>query len=349
MAARTWWQLSINVPSALGIGAVASLCALAAFLAYDAEVNVEQLGGEPAGTSLPMAEPVVPAIPETKVKEDWDELLGMSMRADLYRDDGLHGEAEREEELARQKIGEVAREYLGVEFVSSDTIFFMSKSSVEGRFPASCEPTGGEPAHLAEIRRSEWFGTFAGKYSQYGIKMAMSALYDGGTSYGFFAESGDGTRAITYFQTDSCTGQTAALNEHLLLCIDREGKYTFASSDRGDITASLGLEEFCFIPITDSWRQSVYDYSERLRDELRQLGGDPREAGDYYESKDELAREARSLVILSDASRMIATDIFEYEAIRKTVQKYCDEFGPLPEDYVALVERGAQDTRLATC
>ena len=105
--------MSINVPSTLGIGAAAALCALAAFLAYDAEVNVEQLGGEPAGASLPMAEPVVPAIPETKVKEDWDELLGMSMRADLYRKDGFHEEADLEEELERQKIGEVAREYSG--------------------------------------------------------------------------------------------------------------------------------------------------------------------------------------------------------------------------------------------
>ena len=340
--------MSINVPSALGIGAVASLCALAVFLAYDAEVNVAPLGGGPAGTSLPMAEPVVPAIPETKVKEDWDELLGMSMRADLYRKDGFHEEAEREEELERQKIGEVTREYLGVEFVLPDGVIFMYKSTFGRGISASCDPAGGVPAHLSEIRGSEWFGEFSGKYSQYGIKMAMSESPDGGTSYGFVAESGDGTRAITYFQADPCTGQTAALNEHLLVCMDDEYGYNFLSSDRGDITASLGLEEFCFIPITDPWRQSIYDYADGLTDALILLADDPRASGDY-ESVYEFAQETWGLVRLMAVSLMVASDSFEYEAIHKVVQDYCDEFGSLPEDYVALVEQGTQDARLTSC
>ena len=41
-------------------------------------------------------------------------------------------------------------------------------------------------------------------------------------------------------------------------------------------------------------------------------------------------------------------DSFEYEIIRNVVQDYCNKFGPLPEDYVALVKQSAQYTRLLT-
>ena len=341
--------MPINAPSALGIGAVTILCFLAMFLAYDAEVNVAPLAREPTVTSLPAVGPAAPAIPESKVKEDWDDLLGMSMREDLYRKDGFHVEAALEGEMARQKIGRVAQEYLGVEFVPPDALFFfMSESTFGHGPPAGCDHAEGVPAHLAEIRKSEWFGEFSGKYSQHGIKMAMSESPEGGMSYGFFAESGDGTHAITYFHANPCTGQTAALNEHLLACISDEYGYNFLSSDRGDITASLGLEEFCFIPITDPWRQSVYDYADGLTDALILLADDPRASGDYG-SADELAQDARSLVILRAASLMAASDSFEYEAIHQVVQGYCDEFGPLPEDFAALVERGGQYPRLAAC
>ena len=340
--------MSINLSSALGIETAAILCALATFLAYDAEMNAAPLGAGLAGTGLPAAEPAWPAIPENKVKEDWDELLGMVMRADLYRKDGLHEEAAREDELARQKIGYVARDYLGADFVSPDGTHFIYKSTVGGGPSASCEPTEGAPAHLAEIRGSEWFRMFAGKYSQYGINMAMIAVPDGGTSYGFFAESGDGMRAITYFQTDPCTGQTAALNERLLACMGDDFGYNFLSSDRGDIAASLGLGEFCFIPVTDPWRQSVYDYADGLTGALMLLGDDMGDAGNY-ESKGEITREAQRLILLRAVSYMIASDSFEYGTIQKHVQMYCDGFGPLPEDYVALVGPGAQDARLTEC
>ena len=216
----------------MGIAAAAVLCIFAAALAYD-----------PGGTAdpAPLKDPSV---------KDGEILRALDETAKMYRNGGQDAKAEEQEEMFQNKLAEVARGMLGVEISSVYAELFFSGPMDPTWNPGQvCGSAGDIPAHLAKVRDAEWYVAFMEKYSAYPIEMHLNDERPFGFHYGFVAESGDESHALTYFHVDTCTSRVTDPESYLLRCFDGEIGLTINTSNRNDTTASLKQDDF--LPHTD--------------------------------------------------------------------------------------------------
>ena len=324
--------MRINLPTALGIAAVSALCIFAAGMAaLDSYV-------------LP-SETADPAFFKDSLEMDGKILHEMNMQGIIYRQNGEQDELDRQAALFQQKLEEVANDSLGIRVSVPDSTFFPIRAGSEvevreGEEPAwACDVVEGIPAHLQEIRRAEMFQMFAEKYSRYQVELVLQderISADSWFHYGFHATSGDGKYASTYFHANSCTNKIIDFDRYLLGCRNIEQDYFFSTGNYDDILASLNHDEFCVIPL-DPWRQSAYDYTRTISDEMDQYL-EEFTATDYESAMARLS-ELDRLGLLGRMADTIVFDTFEEKTVQEMIQEYRDRFGPLPDDLRELLEQ----------
>ena len=314
------WQLKVDAPTMLSIATAAALCVLAAALAHDSGM---------VGESPPRADPLA---------LDGEVLLALEEMEDAYRNDGQEAEADEQEEMFRQKVTEVARGLLGVEITSVYVDLFLPGPPDPLARPGQiCGSAYDIPAHLAKVRDAEWYAVFMEKYSAYPIVMGLNdERPELGFHYDFTAQSEDGKSATTYFHVDTCTGEVTDPESYLLICRDMESGYFFSTPNRNDTMASLKLDDFCVVPISQ-WRQSLYDYAKEASEETHRhfMGGGP---VDDYEALMAFWHEGEWLDALTDLAYAAASDRFADDVMQEKIQKYRDAYGDLPEDFLELLE-----------
>ena len=319
-AKRIRWQLKMDAPAVLSIATAAALCVFATALAYD-----------PGGITDP-------ALLEDPSVKDGEMLLALYESAEMYRNGGQGARAEEQEEMFRHKLAEVAQSLLGVEVSSTFTDYFVSGiPDWEDRSGQICGSASDIPAHLAKVHGVEWYGAFMEKYSIYPIELV---LHDErpklGFHYGFIAASGDEKYASTYLHVDPCTGTVTDAESYLLTCRNEESGYFFSTKNQSDIAASLKLEDFCVIPI-GQWRQSLYDYADKISGKVYRHDEGGVDMDDY---DDYVAhwREVERLRALENLAYYAASDSFTDDAMQEKIQKYRDIHGALPDDFLNLLE-----------
>ena len=315
-------------PTTLGIAAAAALCSFAAFLAY-APDGAPDRGPQVEGAS-----------------GDGEALLAAVEAAGVHRASGQDAAAEAREEAFRQRLADVARDRLGVNVSSVEAYNFLSRSQGMAARPGQvCGSAGDIPAHLEELRGAGWFAAFMEKYSPYRIEMHLNDERPKfGFHYGFVAYSGDGFTAGTFFHVDTCTGELFDPDSYQLTCSEA-GRSITSSSSYDDTAASLGLEEFCVIPM-DSWRQAMCDYEARVAEGGGYPHGvDPEDRESFLDDEWESSRHG----MLREVAQMACSDQEDAE-ILEIMLEYCGRFGPtLPENLEAFLEGSGSGWSLVAC
>ncbi len=335
--------MGIDFPTAMGIAAAAVLCIFAAALAYD-----------PGGTAdpAPLKDPSV---------KDGEILRALDETAKMYRNGGQDAKAEEQEEMFQNKLAEVTRGMLGVEISSVYAeLFFPGPMDPTWNPGQVCGSAGDIPAHLAKVRDAEWYVAFMEKYSAYPIEMHLNDERPFGFHYGFVAESGDGSHAITYFHVDTCASKVTDPESYLLRCFDGEIGLAINTSNRNDTTASLKQNDFCPIPISQ-WRQAFYVYAINVNGERYRIM-EKMQSIDNREDDIAAWHEMDRLNALVDLAHAVASDnftarthifIYPYQgdltdaaasrnftdnAIQEKIQDYRDIYGTLPDEFLKLLE-----------
>ena len=100
------------------------------------------------------------------------------------------------------------------------------------------------------------------------------------------------------------------------------------------------------IPVSP-WRQAFYDYfrgAEETRDLHRDGANLP-----YREQSSAFMQEEERLKSLRYVAWAIYHEGYSDAEIQEHVQDYCDAYGPLPEDFTALIESDEADRFLSAC
>ena len=130
------------------------------------------------------------------------------------------------------------------------------------------------------------------------------------------------------------------------MCFDKGSGY-YDSRDYDTTVASLELGEFCVIPVSP-WRQSIYGHLKEFEEDLDQyLEAVGRQRS---EGPPRVPEEARLGSLKDLAHGMYRNDYsFSDADIQENIWSYCHRYGPLPEDFAALIEADGADRNLSTC
>ena len=102
--------------------------------------------------------------------------------------------------------------------------------------------------------------------------------------------------------------------------------------------ASLDHPDFCTIPL-DSWRQSVYEYNQKIKKQLEYHLPTIEVIDKSYESVSAYQLESSRLDLLGDISSMYVMAIDDEQNIEGKIRQYNNLFGPLPEELLKLIEQ----------
>ncbi|MCV0367565.1 MAG: hypothetical protein K5798_09940 [Nitrosopumilus sp.] len=246
----------------------------------------------------------------------------------------------------QEEITKIASDSLGVHIVMSDTYqsyFPIAKGSdvkIQGEDSFQiCNVVENIPSHLQEISKTKKFKLFAAKYSSYPIELNLQderrneSLFH----YGLIAKSSDGRTALTMFHVNSCTNQVTDSERYFLSCHDGATHRVFGTINKDDILASLNHPDFCTIPL-DSWRQSVYDYNQKIHDQQDKHFQTVETVEQSHESLSAWDLENRRLGLLKDISSMYVMAIDNERDIEEKIRQYNAMFGSLPEEFLQLLE-----------
>lgn len=247
----------------------------------------------------------------------------------------------------QEKITKIASDSLGLHIVMDDTYqsyFPIAKGSdvevQEGKDSFQiCNVVENIPAHLQEISKTKKFKLFAAKYSSYPIELSLhderwsESLFH----YGLIAKSSDGRTALTMFHVNSCTNQVTDSERYFLSCHDDATHRIFGTINKDDILASLKHPDFCTIPL-DSWRQSVYDYNQKIHEQQKKHLQTIEIIEQSHESLSAWDLEHRRFGLLRDISSMYVMAIDNEQDIEDKIKQYNTMFGSLPEEFLQILE-----------
>lgn len=246
----------------------------------------------------------------------------------------------------QEKLKEASLAHMGLEVSSVDLIdghypFEDSQAAAErfGLEPSSvCSFAQSIPLHMKKISQTENFGLFAKKYSQYPIELYImdERSYRSNVHYGLSASSPEGHRASTYFHIDSCTGERTDGEPYFLHCPYDSNGHIFVSYNYEDIVASISSSYFCKIEL-DPWRQSLYEYSQSLREERRQFQTEWQPETPDMESHLEFVSELERQLDLEDIIWWIVQGRFDEQGTQDMIRQYELQYGSMPEDLLELI------------
>ena len=246
----------------------------------------------------------------------------------------------------QEKLKEASRDHMGLEISNVDVIdghypFRDSQVMVEkfGVDPSPvCDFGHKIPLHMQKISQTENFGLFAKKYSQYGIGLYImdERSYLSNVHYGLGAANDEGQRASTHFHLDSCTGEITDREPYFLHCFDEDDDYRFATPNRDDIVSSLSSHHFCRIEL-DSWRQSLYEYAEMLREQRWQFQMEPMPELVDSESHRKFSSEVNRQGDLEGIVWEMVHGKFDGQDTKDMIKRYEKQHGSLPEELLGLI------------
>jgi len=241
------------------------------------------------------------------------ELSKINQKGILAQEANNKEKLEEYSSLTQEKITEIARNSLGLDIFMSDVFqgYFpiVDDSKVEipkGKEPLQiCNVAENIPIHLQNIVKTKKFQMFAEKYSDYPMEMSLQdeRWSDSSFHYGLIAHSNEGRTALTFFHADSCTNQIIDAERYFLSCHNNAKHHIFSTINKEDFLASLSHPDFCTIPL-DTWRQSVYDYNQKIKEQLEEHLPTIEIIDKRYESVSAYESESHRLGLLSDISSM---------------------------------------------
>ena len=204
-----------------------------------------------------------------------------------------------------------------------------------------CDITSNMHSHLQNIRTAELFQMYEKKYSGYEIELFVQdeRRYESMVHYGFAATSDDGnSTAIIHFHGNSCSGEILDIDKYLLSCRDKVKDKFMSAHNKEDIHASMNHPDFCTIPL-DSWRQSVYDYNQKIKEQLENHLPTIKTSDKSYESVSAYQLESHRLDLLGDISSMYVMGVDDEQDIEEKIRQYNNQFGSLPDELSRLIEQ----------
>ena len=91
--------------------------------------------------------------------------------------------------------------------------------------------------------------------------------------------------------------------KYFISCHDDANHVIINTINKDDVLASLNHPDFCTIPL-DSWRQSVYEYNQKIKKQMEEHLPTVETSDKSYESISAYESESHRLVMLSDISSM---------------------------------------------
>ena len=230
--------------------------------------------------------------------------------------------------LMQEKITEIARKSLGIErlhvgffpeLLSNDG-WLQNGSSRRKRTVSNLHVAENIPIHLQNIVKTKKFQMFAEKYSEYPMELNLQdeRWSESSFHYGLIANSDDGRTALTFFHADSCTNQITDAERYFLSCHNDAKHQIFSTINKEDVLASLSHPDFCTIPL-DSWRQSVYDYNQKIKEQLENHLPTIETIDKSYESVSAYQLESHRLDLLGDISGMYVMAVDNEQDIEEKI------------------------------
>ena len=323
--------MKIDSPTILGIVTVSVLCIFAVNMAIFGD-NASSIKGIDS--------------PKNNLERNAEILSEMNKQAIFHQKNNDQEKFDEQAILMQDKITKIARDSLEVNIFMSDiqpNFPFVEGSKIE--IPKGAEPfqicnvAENIPTQLQNIAKTKKFQMFAEKYSDYPIELNLQDERRGNSlfHYGLIAKSDDGRTALTMFHANTCTNEITDSERFFLSCHDDAKYKVFGTINKDDILASLKHPDFCTIPL-DSWRQSVYDYNQKIKEQLDEHLQTIEANDKSYESVSVYESEHRRLGLLRDISMMYVMATSDEQDIAEKTKKYNHLFGPMPEEFLQILE-----------
>ena len=276
-----------------------------------------------------------------------DEIVEINRQAVIHQNNNDEEKFNEQTIRMQEKMTYLARDSWGLNVYMSDVFqaYFPLIEGSEIKIPNGvesfeiCNVAENIPLHLQNIKKTERFQLFAEKYSDYPIELFLQDERRNNSSfhYGLIAKSDDGRTALTFFHANSCTNQITDSERYFLSCHNDAKHHVFSTINKEDIIASLNHPDFCTIPL-DSWRQSVYDYNQKIKEQLEEHLPTIETINKSHESVSAYESESRRLAMLSDISGMYVMAVDDEQDIEEKVRQYNNLFGPLPVELLQILE-----------
>ena len=285
---------------------------------------------------------------ESELENHGNILDEINQQAIIHQENGNQGKFEEQVVKMQEKITEIAKDSFGLNIYMSDVYqaYFPLMDASKVDIPKGkdsfqiCDIAENIPIHLQNIGKTEKFRLYAEKYSDYPMELFLQdeRRSDFLFHYGLIAESDDGRTALTHFHANTCTNQITDSEKYYISCHEDAKHKVFSTINKDDVLASLNHPDFCTIPL-DSWRQSVYDYNQKIKQQLEDHLPTIETINKSYESVSAYQLESHRLDLLGDISSMYVMAVDDKQDIEEKIKEYNDLFGPLPEELLKLIEQ----------
>lgn len=289
-------------------------------------------------------------IPKSKSFEKHsDELVAINQLSKKYQLTNDEQRFEDSKRLMQEKLKEISLDYMGLKIAHVELLEgyypFQNSTHWAERFdlePSSiCDFERSIPLQMQKLSQTENFKIFTKKYASHNLELSIQdeRSYQSNIHYGLFVTNNHNQSASTYFHLSSCTDEITDNDPLFLHCFDGETGYRYATHNYDDIISSYSNGEFCNI-VLDPWRQSLYDYSLKLREKQRQLQQESMEDNfKDYESQSVFFTEMNRQGELGNIVGVMVHGKFDDPATKEMIVKYEKQYGSLSDELLELIEK----------
>lgn len=277
-----------------------------------------------------------------------DDLAAMNQLSKKYQLTDDEQRFENSKRLMQEKLKEISLDYMGLKITHVELLEgyypFQNSTHWAERFdlePSSvCDFERAIPLHMQKLAQTENFKIFAKKYALYNLELSIQdeRSYQSNIHYGLFATNNHNQSASTYFHLSSCTDEITDKKSLFLHCFDGGADYRYATHNYDDVISSYSNGEFCNI-VLDSWRQSLYDYSQRLREKQRQLEQESIENTFDQESQWMFFSEMNKQGELRNIVGNMIHGKFDEQSTQDLIKQYEKQYGSLSDELLELIEK----------
>lgn len=284
----------------------------------------------------------------TSFEKHFDELVQLNELSKKYH---LTEDAQRFENskrLMQEKIKEISLDYMGLKIEHVELLEryypFQNSTYWAERFdldPSSiCDFESVIPLHMQKLTQTENFERFTKKYGSYNLELSIQdeRSHQSNIHYGLFATNNKNQSASTYFHLSSCSNEITDKEPLFLHCFDGDTDYRFVTHNYDDIVSSYSNGEFCKI-ILDSWRQSIFDYSQVLHEKQNLLHQESMKNMADQESQLKLLTEMNKLDELRSIVGLIFHGKFDEQNTQNMIKQYEKQYGSLPVELLEIIEQ----------
>lgn len=246
----------------------------------------------------------------------------------------------------QELLKEVSFDFMGLEISNVELIEgqypFRNSTLWEERFdlePSSvCDFEANIPLHMQILSDTENYDRFAKKYSHYNLTLSIfDERYPvSNVHYGLIATNDQSQSASTYFHLNTCTNEITDKEILFLNCFDEKNGYRYATFNYDDIVSSYSNIDFCKIEL-DPWRQSIYEYAQKLNEKRRAFEMEQMMSIEDYEDQQQVMGEMNRQGDLGNIVWNIVHGKFDDQKTQEMIKSYEKQYGGLPEELSELI------------